>query len=682
MKRIIALILAVLCIFSLAACGKTAEESTSAETVVDEKEVASAKEWIEKKIDENDFFSFDYDGASFKDFIGTWEKNVENGTDENGNDTYTVTYSNDGVNAVASVIVYSDSPSIDWVINFENTGSSDCKPISNIQALNTQYEITDATVQYAYGGNSDGHDFEPLYCDLAEESSLTFSSSGGRSSNAYMPYYDLYNDEGGIVVAIGWTGQWTASFDKNDTGINLAAGMSETDIALHANESMRTPSIVITFFEGDHEEGQNIFRRLVLNNYYPEDETGEKITELPLTLNLWGSSGEATLLAQMQAADNTDWPYEVMWVDAGWHGENASVDTYDTAWYYEAGNWYVNDEIYPNGLTTVTDALHAEGKKFLLWFEPERVVEGSDIDVNHPEYVLKGSSTTTFELYNLASDEATDYLIDLIGGLIKDNGVDWYRQDFNCEPLTVWQYNDSQEGAHRTGITEIKYITNLYRYLDGLIEMNPGLLIDNCASGGRRLDIEMSKRSVPMWRSDYYVSGSDVETNTEAARNIAWNLSYWVPMSCGGNTSDGLDDSYEFRCQMGSGLTMSVQNATNKEFWAEKMDEYFTCREMMNGDYYILGEGTGASYNSVNAAYEYFVPEEGRGFIMAFRPYNSIEAATSYKLWGLDADATYTLTVTDNDEVFELDGKTLMEQGLNINLENAKSSVLIYIDEK
>jgi len=65
-----------------------------------------------------------------------------------------------------------------------------------------------------------------------------------------------------------------------------------------------------------------------------------------------------------------------------------------------------------------------------------------------------------------------------------------------------------------------------------------------------------------------------------------------------------------------------------------------------------------------------------------FRPYNSIEAETSYKLWGLEADATYVLTVTDNGETFEMDGKTLMEQGLNINLQNVKSSVLIYIDQK
>lgn len=669
MKRIIALILSALCLLSLCACGIGGSEN-------------KAQAWLEEQMDNNTLFSFDYDGVPFADFISSWDKYVECTYGDNEDTLYTLTYEKDGVTAKCDIILYKDYPAIDWVINFENTASADSKPISNIQALNTDYAMENPTVQYAYGGNSDGHDFEPLYFDFTESDTLSFESVGGRSSNGYMPYYDMYNDAGGIVVAIGWTGQWTATFNKTENGVNLIAGMTETDIALHANESMRTPSIVMTFFEGNREDGQNIFRSLVLNNYYPVDETGETLTELPLSLGCWGSDGEERLFHNIESANVNGWEFDTLWVDAGWHGENASADTYDTAWYYEAGNWYINEDIYPNGLSPVTEKLHEQGKKFILWFEPERVVEGSDIDVNHPEYVLKGSATTMFQLYNLADDEATDYLIELIGGIIKDNGIDWYRQDFNCDPKNIWSYNDRQQGEHRTGITEIKYITNLYRYLDGIIEMNPGLIMDNCASGGRRLDIEMSKRSVPLWRSDYYVSGEDVQTNSECARNIAWNLSYWVPMSGGGYTSDGLNTAYDFRCQMGSGMQLGVQNTSNKDYWADRLEEYFNCRELMNGNYYILGQGTGDEFNTTNAAYEYFVPEKGAGFIMAFRPEESSADNTTYRLWGLDRDVTYTLTVADNDEVFEAAGAELMDKGLNINLQTPRSSVIIYINAK
>ena len=66
----------------------------------------------------------------------------------------------------------------------------------------------------------------------------------------------------------------------------------------------------------------------------------------------------------------------------------------------------------------------------------------------------------------------------------------------------VWEYND-EDG--RRGIVEIKYINNLYYFWDSLLARFPHLLIDNCAGGGNRIDIEMLSRSVSLWRSDYYV---------------------------------------------------------------------------------------------------------------------------------------------------------------------------------
>lgn len=97
-------------------------------------------------------------------------------------------------------------------------------------------------------------------------------------------------------------------------------------------------------------------------------------------------------------------------------------------------------------------------------------------------------------------------------------------------------------------MTEIKYITNLYRFLNTLRERNPGLMIDNCASGGRRIDIEMMKISAPLWRTDYPVNGQ--ESNTEAIRSQNAYLNYWVPISATGSSTEGMDDSYEFRSVM------------------------------------------------------------------------------------------------------------------------------------
>ena len=86
-------------------------------------------------------------------------------------------------------------------------------------------------------------------------------------------------------------------------------------------------------------------------------------------------------------------------------------------------------------------------------------------------------------------------LSEMIGTL----GISCYRQDFNMAPLAYFRAADAED---RQGITEIKHIMGLYRLWDALREKFPGLLIDNCASGGRRLDVETLRRSIPLWRSD------------------------------------------------------------------------------------------------------------------------------------------------------------------------------------
>ena len=85
-----------------------------------------------------------------------------------------------------------------------------------------------------------------------------------------------------------------------------------------------------------------------------------------------------------------------------------------------------------------------------------------------------------------------------ISSILNEVGIDIYRHDFNMYPLNYWQHNDTVD---QQGITEIRYIMGLYGF-DHLLESHEKLTIDNCASGGRRIDFEMLRRSLLLWRSD------------------------------------------------------------------------------------------------------------------------------------------------------------------------------------
>ena len=93
---------------------------------------------------------------------------------------------------------------------------------------------------------------------------------------------------------------------------------------------------------------------------------------------------------------------------------------------------------------------------------------------------------------------------------------------------------------------EIRHIEGLYAFWDYLLERFPGLLIDNCASGGRRLDLETIKRSAPLWRSDYYHYD-----DPDGYQCHNFGLSFFLPFH---GTGILQTDPYSFRSSMSSAL--------------------------------------------------------------------------------------------------------------------------------
>ena len=103
------------------------------------------------------------------------------------------------------------------------------------------------------------------------------------------------------------------------------------------------------------------------------------------------------------------------------------------------------------------------------------------------------------------------------------------------------------DAPDRVGMAEIQHITGLYAFWDELLARHPGLIIDNCAGGGQRIDLETIARSVPLWRSDRQCWPFDpiaMQTQTQG-------LAPWIPLSaavCEAPTQ------YALRSALGPGL--------------------------------------------------------------------------------------------------------------------------------
>ena len=672
-QRIIACLLAVLSVFALSACGTADKPEQQSDAPVTASQRAEA--WIVEQIENNTLFSFEYNGKSFAEAVETFEKKSEE-TEDGWILTYTTP---EKVVAWAEISYFEEYNTLDWCCYFRNDGNSDSPVISNIRAMDALIEMTAPVLTTAEGSDTDAEEFQPITHDFAVEQTFSYGSSGGRSSQGKFPYFDICDENGGIVGAIGWTGQWTANFKFENDKLAIDTGMAETSISLYAGEDMRTPSMVILFFDGDQDEGHNQLRQLIINVYSPRDDDGNVITQLPDFFNLWGGNGEESHLNNLALRDRLNVPYDGLWIDAGWSGEKGGPGSGDGSWTMENGNLYLNETLYPEGFSNIADILHEQDKELLLWFEPERAMPGTKLVTEYPQYYLPKSSTATFYLFDFGNDEACDFMIELIDGMIKEYELDWYRQDFNVEPYETWLYSDRQAGENRVGMTEIKYITNLYRYIDTLLERNPGLMMDNCSSGGKRLDIEMMSRSFPMWRTDYSLNGS---CYGDDIRSINYNLTYWLPLHAGGaGAADGRTVDYTWRCAIAGGMTNGTLVPDDMSWYNTMYEQYLRCRELMAGDYYILNQGIGSEVSSKQAIYEFYDETKGEGYIMAFCPGGCRDAEGIYPLKGLDAEATYQLECVDNGQTFEASGADLMNNGFTVNME-PNTSLLVFITKK
>lgn len=154
----------------------------------------------------------------------------------------------------------------------------------------------------------------------------------------------------------------------------------------------------------------------------------------------------------------------------------------------------------PNGLAPIGEECKKNDIQLLLWFEPERVVAGTWLDQNHPEWLLRRADPNDPNiLFNYANPEALEWMTERINKIIKESGVNIYRQDFNYDPRPSWEFHETED---RIGAIENLHIQGYYKLWDEIILRNPGLWIDSCASGGRRNDPETLRRAVPLHYTD------------------------------------------------------------------------------------------------------------------------------------------------------------------------------------
>lgn len=621
---------------------------------------------------------------------------------QNGDQLTTVYTLEDGLKITNILTWHGDA--CEWVNWFENTSDQPSGVISQLldacvtlpmaheeffERKAWQQEFENVTQLYTPSGSTWAWDEFACYPhrmddirfigQAAPNRSRKYATSGGRSSEKNAPFFNIHFQGKGYIAAIGWSGQWNCEIRRIEDGVIIKSGIEDTHFRLMPGEKLRTSSIVIMPYEGEVIDGQNKWRRLVREHYSLIGQPGRD-AHGPLCMNVWGGMTTEAVLKRLAIAQQNELPYEYLWMDAGWYGIDtaATPDEFEGDWAEHTGDWRVSPHIHTNNLKDLADAVHKAGMKFLLWLEPERVIRTTPIVQEHPEYFFEpANEKNNNRLLNLGDPAAWAYCYQTISGLIADIGIDCYRQDFNMAPLADWRKHDTED---RRGISEILHINGLYRLWDALLDRFPHLLIDNCASGGRRIDIETLRRSVPLWRSDYQCSANFLNEGTQC-HHLTFNQ--WMPYS---GTGGGRPyDTYRLRSAYSPALATNYTfseretfgDAPEKMAWLkERLHEYLKVRPFMEEDFYPLTQITDCTDAWCAAQFDRSTHKDG--MVQIFRREKSPFAEAIFDLHGIAEDALYTFTDADTQETTAISGAELKKNGFKALLPEKRSAKIFF----
>ena len=395
-------------------------------------------------------FSFVYGGAKSDELLKGWDRTTESTELDATRRLHSITYKDSGTNLEVwcHATEYLDFPAVEWVVYLRNGGTVDSPMIERIQALNTHFTRNDDVefvLHHLRGSFARKEDFAPMRDTLNPLCSKRLSCVGGRSSNGgdktredgAFPFFNLAYDEGGVIAAIGWSGQWAAEFTRDkDRDLKVTAGMEGTHLRLLAGEEIRTPRISIFFWKGEKTEAHNEYRKFILKHHTPL--RGDQPVSCPVATNTWfkhdygsGVTEENQIEVLKQLVENKI-DVEHFWIDAGWY-EDAGT------WYKGVGNWFPKKKAFPRGLKPVADEARKHGMGFVLWFEPERVYPGTWLFEAHPEWLIMPTDGTMQQqmsaLLDLGNPEARRWLTNHVSSMCEEVGIDIYRQDFTFDPL-------------------------------------------------------------------------------------------------------------------------------------------------------------------------------------------------------------------------------------------------------
>ncbi|MBC1574254.1 alpha-galactosidase [Listeria booriae] len=496
----------------------------------------------------------------------------------------------------------------------------------------------------------------------------SIESLRGASSHQQNPFIALLRktttEEQGDVYGFHfvYSGNFEATVEVDQfatTRVNFGIHSFNFNWQLKQGETFQTPEVVMVYSDkglGDmsrqlHQFYQNHLLRGAYRN-----------KERPILVNNW----EATYFDFTEkrildiAKIGSKLGMELLVLDDGWFGKRNSDKS-------SLGDWFLNKEKLPHGLTKLAEKINKLDMAFGLWFEPEMISADSDLYRAHPDWCLhvperRRSESRNQLVLDFSREDVRLAIVNQMTTILKEVPIKYVKWDMNRHLTEIgsahFPKEQQQEIAHR-------HILGVYDVMNRITTEFPDILFESCSGGGGRFDPGMLYYMPQTWTSD--------NTDAVSRLKIQYGTSLVYPIVTMGahvsvapnhqvkrHTSLEIRGNVAMSGNLGYELDLTKLTDTEKETIKQQIQTYKEIRPLIQfGDFYRLKspfEGNETAWMFVDKTKTEAVVFYFQVLAVPAKPLQAI------KLTGLNKDAEYKINATN--QVFG--GDELMYSGLKI----------------